>query len=126
MMMLGAFAAIALTLAAVGLYGVLDYLVSQRTREIGMRIAMGAGKEEIVLMVMSEGLWPVLAGIAAGLVITLSAGRILEAILYGVTVHDPWILASVPILILLTALLSMLTSARRARQIDPIIALRTE
>jgi len=126
LLMLGLFAALALTLAAVGLYGVLGYIVSQRTREIGIRVAMGASKGEIVRMVISDGLWPALAGAAVGLAASLFAGRLLEALLYGVTPRDPWILISVPAVVVCVALLSSLTPARRAGRVDPVVALRTE
>jgi len=124
--MMALFAGMALILAAVGLYGVLGYLVSQRTHEIGIRVAMGAGKGEIIRMVLSDGLWPALAGIAVGLAVSFSAGRILEALLYDVSPLDPWILTLVPVVILATALLSSLTPARRASRVDPVTALRAE
>jgi predicted permease len=126
LLLLGGFAALALVLTAVGLYGVLAYLVSQRTKEIGIRIAMGADKGTILRMVLSNGLWPALAGIALGIAASFSAGRALEAILYEVTPLDPWILISVPAVLLVTTLLASLVPARRATLVDPVQTLRAE
>ncbi len=126
LLLLGGFAALALILTAVGLYGMLAYLVSQRTREIGIRVAMGADKATILRMILSNGLWPALSGIALGLTISFAAGRVLEAILYEVTPWDPWILISVPAVILVTTLLSSLLPARRATLVDPVETLRAE
>jgi putative ABC transport system permease protein len=123
---LGLFAALALALAAVGLYGVLGYVVSQRTREIGVRVALGAARGEIVRMVVSDGLRPALAGIVAGLTVALLAGRVMETLLYDVASRDPITLTSAPVVVLGVAVLAILAPARRASRVDPVSMLRAE
>jgi ABC-type antimicrobial peptide transport system permease subunit len=126
MLLVSIFAALALILAAIGLYGVLAYLVSRRSREIGLRVALGARQQEIVRMVVSEGLRPVLLGAFAGLAVSFWGARVLEAVLYDVTSRDPWTFAMVPVILLLTALVAMLIPARRASRVDPVEALSAE
>ncbi len=126
MLLVSVFAALALMLAAIGLYGVLEYLVSRRIREIGIRVALGARAQEIVRMVVSDGLRPVVLGLAAGLAVSLVVGRVLEALLFGITPRDPWTFAAVPVVLLLAALLAALVPARRATRVDPVEALRAE
>ncbi len=126
MLLVSIFAVLALILAAIGLSGVLAYLVSRRTREIGLRVALGARQQEIVRMVVMEGLRPVLLGAFAGLAVSFWGARVLEAVLYDVTSRDPWTFAMVPVVLLLTALVAMLIPARRASRVDPVKALSGE
>jgi putative ABC transport system permease protein len=122
--LLGAFAAIALALAAVGIYGVLAYLVSQRTPEIGIRLALGADRRQVISMVLRHGLSLAAAGIAIGLVAALALTRLMQSVLYGVRPNDPVTFAAVTVALLLIALMASFLPARRATKVSPIIALR--
>ena len=124
MMLLGAFAALALALACVGLYGVISYLVSQRTHEIGIRIALGAQRAEIVRLVLDEGLRMATAGAAVGILAAVGLARLLAAQLFGVTAHDPVTLGAVTVLLLVVASVACYVPARRAMRVDPATALR--
>lgn len=119
-----AFAMLALTLASIGIYGVASYVAALRTREIGIRIALGADRTRIRRLVLSQGTVPVAVGIIAGLAIALPAGRYAAAFLRGVTPHDPATYASVTAILALTALGATWLPARRAAAVDPIRALR--
>ena len=116
----------ALTLAAVGIYGVLSYLVSQRTREIGIRIAIGAGPGEIVRLVLGRGLGLALIGVGIGLGVALVASRVMGSLLYEIQPRDPATFISVPVVLTIVALVASLIPALRAMRVDPIVALRTE
>ena len=118
------FAVLALTLAAIGVYGVTSYLATLRTREIGIRIALGADRARIRSLVLREGAVPVVLGIAAGLAVALAGGRFALAFLRGVTPRDPATYAAVTILLALVALAATWIPARRAAAVDPIRALR--
>ncbi len=120
------FAAIALLLAAVGLYAVIAHSVNQRTREIGVRMAIGAAAADIRGMVFRDGMPPVALGVMLGLAAALGVNRILESQLVGVSPHDPVSMAAAPVLLLLTALLACQIPARRAVNVDPAVALRHE
>ena len=120
------FAGLALLLAAVGLYGVLAYTVSSRTREIGVRVALGAGRRRIARMVLLDGLRPALAGVVGGLFVAALGGRVLESVLYGVEPNDPLVLGTVPVVLLLVAVAAALIPAARAGGMDPSEALRSE
>ncbi len=120
------FAAVALTLAAVGLYGVLAYLVARRTREIGVRIALGARPAKVAGTVLSEGFRIVALGALAGLGASVMSGRVLAALLYDVTPQDPWVLALVLVALLLTGAAAMFIPAWRASRVDPVEALRSQ
>jgi putative ABC transport system permease protein len=126
MILLGAFAALALVLASIGLYGVLSYAVTQRTREIGLRIALGASGSGVMAMVVRRGLTLTGIGIAMGLAGSWAATRSLKNLLYGVTATDPVTFAEVAILLTLIALAACWTPAWRASRVDPIKVLREE
>jgi putative ABC transport system permease protein len=124
MMLLGGFAALALLLAAVGLYGVISYSVAQRTQEVGIRVALGASRSEVVAMVMRQGLRLAAAGLAIGLVLALLLKSVLKGLLVGVSATDPATLAITALLLLLVAVLASYVPARRAARVDPMVALR--
>ena len=118
--LLGIFAALALALAAVGIYGVMSYVVRQRTREIGTRIALGAQRHDIVWMVMREGAGIALLGAAIGLGVGLAAARVLGALLYSTSVADPLVLVAAPAVLVAATLAACWIPARRAAGIDPV------
>jgi putative ABC transport system permease protein len=124
--LIGSFATLALILAMVGLYGLISYAVTQRTREIGIRVALGAQREDILRMVIAEGSGAVLAGIAIGLAAALVLTRVMASLLYGVKPTDGITVASVAILLAIIALAACAIPARRATRVDPIVALRYE
>jgi putative ABC transport system permease protein len=124
--LMGAFAALALLLAAVGIYGVLAYFVGQRVREIGVRMALGASAGEVVRLVLLRGMYPIIAGTALGLVGSFACSRLLAQLLYGVSMSDPLVYLAVPAFLLFTALLASYIPARRATRIDPLAALRCD
>ena len=125
-LLLGCFAGIALLLTMVGLYGVVAYSVTRRTREIGVRIALGAGRSTVLFMVLKQALVLVLIGLLLGLAGALAGGELLRGMLYGVKPFDPGVLAIACCLIGLTGALAAYFPARRATQVDPIVALRYE
>ena len=118
------FAALALTLAAVGLYGVVSYMVTQRTPEMGIRLALGAGRGAVLRLVLRQGLGLALAGTAIGLVATLAVAKLLTHLLPGAQAGDPWTLAAVSALLIGVALAATWLPARRASRVDPAVALR--
>jgi putative ABC transport system permease protein len=124
--LLGLFAGLALTLAAVGIYGMLSYSVTKRTHEIGVRLALGAKAPSVLALVLKEGLLLVAVGMIVGLATALASTRLLSSILFNVEATDPVTLATVSALILLAALLACLLPTRRATRVDPLIALRSE
>ena len=120
------FAAAGLALAMIGLYGVIAYLVAQRTQEIGVRMALGANKRDILRLVMGKSLRLILSGIAVGLVAALAATRVLSSLLYSVGPHDPLTFGLVTLLLVLVAVVAALVPARSATSVNPIVALRCE
>jgi putative ABC transport system permease protein len=124
--LLGIFAGIALILSAAGLYGVISYLVAQRTREIGVRIALGAQTRDVIGLVMDQGARLTAVGIALGLLGALAFTRVLESLLYGVSARDPLTYAGIAALLAAVALLATWIPARRAARVDPMLAIRNE
>jgi putative ABC transport system permease protein len=124
--LLALFAGIALILSAAGLYGVISYLVAQRTREIGMRMALGAQTRDVLRLVMGQGAGLTAAGIVLGLLGALATTRVLENLLYGVSARDPLTFASIAALLALVALAATWLPARRASRVDPLVAIRSE
>jgi putative ABC transport system permease protein len=126
LLLLGVFATTALLIAAVGIYGVIAYAVSQRTQEIGVRVALGAQRSDILGLILGQGFRTVLVGVIAGLVGGLALTRFLGAMLFNVKPNDPLTFAAVALLLAAVALLASYIPARRAMRVDPIVALRYE
>lgn len=124
--LVGLFSALALTLAAVGTYGVMSYSVTQRNYEFGVRMALGARTGNVLQLVMVEGLKLASLGVAAGIILALAVARVLRSLLYGVSISDPLTLSIVPVGALLIALFACYIPARRATHADPMTALRAE
>lgn len=126
MMLLAFFAGVALFLAAIGIYGVLAYSVTQRTRELGVRMALGGSPREVFRLVVAQGLRVVAIGLVVGFAGSLLVSRLLRALLYGVAPSDPLVLATVAVVLLAAGTVACLLPARRATRIDPMVALNTE
>jgi predicted permease len=126
MILLGIFAALALILSCVGIYGVISYVVGQRTHEIGVRMALGAQRRDVMRLVLGEGVRMTLFGVAAGAAASLGLTRFMADELFGVTPQDPLTFAAVAVVLTLVALLACYLPARRAVRIDPMVALRYE
>jgi len=124
--LIGLFAALACLLASLGVYGVVSYLVSQRTHEIGVRMSLGASATDVMRLVVGEGLRPVVAGLAVGTLGAWALGRAMESLLFGVTSRDPLSYAVAVALLLIAALAATLVPARRAVKIDPVTALNVQ
>ncbi len=126
MLLLTIFAAVAMLLAAIGLYGVMSYTVAQRTKEIGIRMALGARRPEVLSLVVKQGMALVLIGIAAGCLLSVGAARLISGMLFGITATDPLTFVGVAALLGAVAFLANYLPARRAAQVDPMVALRYE
>ena len=124
--LLGIFAAVAVLVAAIGVYGVMAYSVAQRTREIGLRMALGSQRSGVVRLIVREGMSVGLAGVGIGLVSAIGLSRVLKALVFGVQVHDPATFAGVALVLTVVVLAACSLPARKASSLDPMIALRDE
>jgi putative ABC transport system permease protein len=125
-LLISIFAAIALLLAGVGIYGVMSYAVTQRTQEIGIRMALGAQREDIVRMVLRSGTIMALCGVGIGVLSALALARLITSLLFQTSAADPPTFSLVPLILLAVALAACYLPARRATRVDPIVALRYE
>jgi putative ABC transport system permease protein len=124
--LIGIFAGLALLLSSIGMYGVVSYSVTQQTHHIGVRMALGARAADILKMVLKQGLWISIAGIAIGVAASIGLMRLLQSLLFGVPANDVSIFAIVSSTLFVIALLACYLPARRATKVDPLVALRYE
>jgi ABC-type antimicrobial peptide transport system permease subunit len=126
MMLLGGFALLALVLASIGIYGVISYSVAQRTREIGIRLALGAQIGDVIKLILKQGLALAVVGLALGLLVSFFVTKLMSSLLFGVSATDPVTFGIVALILLFVALLACYIPARRASKVDPNVALRYE
>ena len=122
--LVGIFAALSVLLASIGIYGVLAYMVGQRSREIGLRMALGAARGDVLRLILRKGTVLSLVGIVAGMFISAGTSSLMVSLLYGVRPLDPVVFLLVPLLLLVVAVLASYLPARRASRVDPMFALR--
>ena len=126
MLLMGVFAGLALTLTVIGLYGVISYSVSRRTHELGVRIALGAQRRDVLKLVIGQGMLLGLIGVVLGIGGAFALTRILQSLLFDVSTTDPLIFIAVSLLLVLVIITACYLPARRATRVDPVIALRYE
>jgi putative ABC transport system permease protein len=126
MMLLAAFAGLALLLAAVGIYGVLSYTVRRRVREIGIRMALGASQSDILRLVVADGMKPILIGVALGVIAALALSRLVASLLFGVPATDPLTFTAVTLLLVVVGIAANTLPAYRATRVEPTQTLREE
>jgi putative ABC transport system permease protein len=124
--LLGAFAALALTLAAVGIYGIVAYSVTERTHEIGLRLALGAQRRDVLAMIVRQGMSMTIAGSVVGVAAALALTRVMSSLLFDISASDPLTFTTIPLLLAAVAFVACYVPARRATRVDPLVALRTE
>jgi putative ABC transport system permease protein len=124
--LMGIFGALALCLSAIGVYGVMAYLVAEQTRDIGIRMALGAARQDVLGMIFRRGMTTVAAGLGVGLPLAWAFARLMSSLVFGVTAGDPATFVSIPLALIVAAALAIYVPARRAMHIDPIVALRYE
>jgi len=123
---MGVLGAVALLLAATGIYGVISYVVAQRSREMGIRLALGARRRDIFQLILGQGLRLTLVGVAAGLALSFALTRFLAGMLFGMSANDPLTFVAITLLLACVALLASFAPARRATKVNPIVVLRCE
>ena len=123
---MGIFAGLALLLASIGIYGILSYSVRQRTQEMGIRMALGASKKQILQLIVTQGMRLAMIGTIGGIAVALGVTRYLQALLYAIAPTDLITFVAVPLIVLGVALLACYAPARRATRVNPIVALRYE
>jgi putative ABC transport system permease protein len=126
LMLLGTFAALALLLSVVGIYGVIAYSVGQRTHEFGIPMALGAQRHQLLLMMLSQSVWTLAVGLTIGVAGALTVTRLMGSLLFGIGPADPLTLSLMAAILLVVALIASYLPARRAAEVDPMVALRDE